>query len=200
MSQKLNFPDAVPALLGDAVYLREPAEDDVPAWYERASDPESAALAGDPIPESMEMGVEWLRRNREGFRKQTSIRWAIVLKGSSQSVGSIGLAITSTEERTADLGVVIGRAYWGQGIGTSAGHLVIRFALDTLGLTEIRAELLQSNLASRRMLEKLGFHLQCTLPGFEQTDTDSQDGYRYVLQNPDDTAVVRQSNHRWRAG
>ena len=68
MSQTLHFPDAVPTLFGDMVYLRELTEDDVPAWFERASDPESAVLAGDPIPESVEMGVHWLQRHRERFR------------------------------------------------------------------------------------------------------------------------------------
>jgi ribosomal-protein-alanine N-acetyltransferase len=185
MSSKLNFPDAVPELHGESVYLREPTEDDVPAWYERASDTESAALAGDPIPESIEVGFAWLRRNRNRFRQQAGIRWAIVPRGSTQSVGSIGLAIASNEERTAELGVVIGRAHWGQGIGTSAGHLVIRFAFDTLGLTEIRAELLQSNLASRRVLEKLGFRFERTLPDFEQSDAGPQDGHLYVLHRND---------------
>ena len=50
MSQTLHFPDAVPALFTKMLYLRELTEHDVPAWFERASDPESAVLAGDPIP------------------------------------------------------------------------------------------------------------------------------------------------------
>jgi [ribosomal protein S5]-alanine N-acetyltransferase len=183
MTQKLHFPDAVPDLCGDVVHLRELTEDNVPTWYERASDPESAALAGDPIPESPAMGFQWLERNRERFRQHAGIRWAIVPTGSTHSVGSIGLTVTSQEERTAELGVVIGRAHWGKGMGTAAGHLVVRFAFGTLNLAEIRAELLQSNLASRRLLEKLGFRFQCAIPDFEQTDAGSLDGYLYVLHN-----------------
>src|SRR5687767_10414272 len=63
MPQILHFPDAVPTLFGDKVYLRELTKDDVPAWFERASDPESAVLAVDPIPESVEMGFQWLQRH-----------------------------------------------------------------------------------------------------------------------------------------
>jgi ribosomal-protein-alanine N-acetyltransferase len=74
MSQKLHFPDAVPELFGDSVTLRELTEDDIPSWYERATDAESAWLAGDPIPGSIEMGAQWLERNRERFRQQTGIR------------------------------------------------------------------------------------------------------------------------------
>jgi [ribosomal protein S5]-alanine N-acetyltransferase len=183
MSQTLHFPDAVPALFTDMLYLRELTEDDVPAWFERASDPESAVLAGDPIPESVEMGFQWLQRHRERFRQQAGIRWAIVPKGSTDSVGTIGLAITSKEERIAELGIVIGRTYWGKGIGTSAAHLVTGYAFGTPGLAEIQAEVLQRNLASRRLLEKVGFQLLRTIPGDPHSDIDFEDCFLFVLSS-----------------
>jgi len=187
MSQSLHFPDAVPALFGDMLYLRELTEDDVPAWFERASDLESAVLAGDPIPESVEVGFEWLQRHRERFRQQAGIRWAIVEKGSTDSVGTIGLAITSKQKRIAELGIVIGRAYWGKGIGTSAAHLVTGYAFSTLGLAEIQAEVLQRNLASRRLLEKVGFHLLQTIPGDPHSDTHFEDCFLFVLSSQNRT-------------
>jgi ribosomal-protein-alanine N-acetyltransferase len=187
MSQTLHFPDAVPALFGDMLYLRELTEDDVPAWFERASDPESAVLAGDPIPESIEMGFQWLQRHRERFRQQAGIRWAIVPKGSTDSGGTIGLDITSKEKRIAELGIVIGRAHWGKGIGTSAAHLVTGYAFGTLGLAEIQAEVLQRNLASRRLLEKVGFHLLRTIPGDPHSDTDFEDCFLLVLSSQNRT-------------
>ncbi len=189
MSQILNFPDEVPELFGDTVFLREITEADIPAWFERASDPESAVLAGDPIPESIEMGFQWLHRHQERFRQQTGIRWAIVLKGFTQSIGTIGLTITSKEERIAELGIVIGRAYWGKGAGTSAAHLAIDYAFNKLGLVEIQAEVLQRNRASIRLLEKVGFHLMSTIPGDPQSDIDSEDLFLYVLSSPNKTAA-----------
>jgi [ribosomal protein S5]-alanine N-acetyltransferase len=180
---RLNFPDAVPGLHTDLVRLREPAEDDIPAWFQRASDAESAWLAGDPIPASIDVGLSWLEGHRQRFREQTGIRWVIVPQGSTRSVGSIGLVITSKDECIAELGFVIDRACWGQGLGTAAAVLVTRFAFATLGLEEIRAELLQSNLASRRVLEKVGFQLERTIPGFDVSDTGTADGYLYVLRH-----------------
>lgn len=50
MSQSLNFPERVPPLAAGSLTLREMTEEDVPAWFERASDPESSRLSGDPIP------------------------------------------------------------------------------------------------------------------------------------------------------
>lgn len=189
MSQTLHFPDAVPTLLGDMVYLRELTEDDVPAWFERASDAESAVLAGDPIPESIEMGARWLQRHRERFRQQAAIRWAIVPTGSADSVGTIGLTIASKEQRVAELGIVIGRACWGKGIGTSAARMVTDYGFSTLGLAEIQAELLQRNHASRRMLEKVGFQLLRSIPGDPHSDTDAEDCFLFVLSSQGRTSA-----------
>ena len=181
MSKVFNFPDAIPKLLGEVVYLRELSEEDIPAWFERASDHESADLAGDSIPESAEMGFSWLQRHREQFRRQIGIRWAIVPQDLAASVGTIGLTITSTEDRIAEIGFVIGRAYWGKGLGTAAAQLVTHYAFHTLGLAEIQAEVLQRNLASRHVLEKLGFQLERDLPGDSQAEMGSEDCYLYVL-------------------
>jgi hypothetical protein len=102
-------------------------------------------------------------------------------------VGTIGLAITSEEKRIAELGIVIGRAYWGQGIGTSAARLVTGYAFGTLGLAEVRAEALQRNLASRRLLEKVGFHLLRAIPGDPHSDTDFEDRFLFVLSGQNRT-------------
>jgi ribosomal-protein-alanine N-acetyltransferase len=144
----MNFPQSVPGLPGDRVHLRELTEVDVPAWFERATDIESAALAGDPIPESID----------------------------------IGLNISSEEDGVAALGAVIGRAYWNKGFATCAAQLVAAYAFSTLKLVELRADLLQSNLASKRVLEKLGFQLVRTIPDYDQSEAGAQDGYLYVMR------------------
>lgn len=189
MQRTLYFPDEVPELLGDTVYLRELTESDVPAWFERASDPESSALSGDPIPESIDACFQWLQLHRERFSHRKGIRWAIVPKGLAESVGSIGLTITSNEDLIAELGAVIARAHWSKGLGTSAAQSVVEYAFNALGLAEIRADLLQSNLASMRVLEKLGFRFERVIPDYLQSETGSQDGYLYVLQNQNNTAA-----------
>jgi [ribosomal protein S5]-alanine N-acetyltransferase len=186
MSQMLNFPNAVPDLIGESLLLRELTEADIPAWFERATDAESAWLAGDPIPESIAMGDQWLARHRERFRQQMGLRWAIVADAerpeSTQSVGTIGLTITSKEDRIAELGHVIGRAHWNRGIATRAARLVVRYGLDKLGLSEMRAEPLSSNLASIRVLEKVGFRFESVIPDYDQTENGPVEGSLYILR------------------
>jgi len=182
MSVPLVFPPAVPLLEADGLTLREMSERDVPAWFERASDPESSALSGDPIPESVDVCFGWLEVHRQLFHERRGIRWAIVPPGAAGSVGSIGLSNLSLEERSAELGAVIARAYWNRGIVTAAARMVVRYAFDDLGLVEIRADLLQRNHASKRVLEKLGFRFDRVLEGYQRDESGCEDGYLYILR------------------
>jgi [ribosomal protein S5]-alanine N-acetyltransferase len=183
MSPTLNFPTAVRDLFAESLHLRELTEADIPAWFARATDVESADLAGDPIPESIEMGAAWLQRHRDRFQQQTAIRWSIMPKGATESAGTVGLVITSKEHRTAEFGIVVGRAYWGKGFGTAAAQLVTRYGFDTLGLAEIQAEVLQRNVASLRLLEKTGFQRLREIPGDPQSGGESDDCFEYVLRS-----------------
>ena len=180
MSATFDFPSSVPELTEGQVHLRELTEQDIPSWFTRATDAESADLAGDPVPESIQAGAAWLKRHRDRFREGTGIRWAIVVPAAPESVGTVGLTIRSREQRIADFGIVVARAWWGRGVGTSAARLAIRYGFETLGLAEIQAEVLQRNFASMRLLEKVGFD---RLPPAGAAN-DPDPCFAYSLQRP----------------
>lgn len=186
MSDGFNFPDAIPELSGERVDLRGPCERDIPAWFARATDAESADLAGDPVPRSIEDGGAWLQRHRDRFSERGAIRWSIAVAGSSESIGTVGLTVTSTERRIGELCIVIGRAYWGRGFGTSAARAATAYAFSALGLAAIHAEVLQRNVASVRLLEKVGFHL---LRAVDAAAPDGEACFIYVLPRPGDGAA-----------
>jgi aminoglycoside 3-N-acetyltransferase I len=197
----LRFPPAVPELADDAIVLRAPTEADIPAWWQRATDRESVWLAGDPVPISRDEGARWLQRQRDAFLERSAIRWAIVPRSAGGSVGTVGLTIATGTERTAELGVVVGRADRGRGFGTRAARLAVRYAFETLGVATVRAESLASNTASRRVLERAGLRLERVLPGFDVPGRGLEDGVLYVLRAtephtrvlaPHDVAPMRQ--------
>ena len=59
--------------------------------------------------------------------------------------------------REAELGYWIGRPYWGAGRATAAAAATLVFVFETLGLQAVQAVCLEANLASLRVLAKLGF-------------------------------------------
>lgn len=164
---RARFPSAVPVLADGPVTLRELGEEDIPSWFARATDRESADLAGDPVPASIDLGQAWLQRQRDQFRQGAGVRWAIVPAGSPVSVGTVALTLPAGEARVAELGIVLARSHWGRGIGATAARLAVGFGFTGLGLAEVRAEVLARNPASMRMLAKAGFHRVRLLPPSE---------------------------------
>jgi [ribosomal protein S5]-alanine N-acetyltransferase len=178
VTHDLNFPDVVPELVGELARLRELSDADIPAWYERATDVEAADLAGDPVPESIEAGQQWLNKHRDRFQQKVALRWAIVPKERSASIGTVGLSFRGGETRRAELSVVVARAFWGRGIGTSAAELVLHYAFSKLGVAEVFAEVLPRNAGSIRLLEKTGFALSRVIAA---TESEPEGLLQYVL-------------------
>ena len=56
-----------------------------------------------------------------------------------------------------DLGYRYSRNTWGRGIGTEAAKAVVEYGLNELGLLSIVGGVLPENIASEKILIKLGF-------------------------------------------
>lgn len=198
----LRFPSAVPVLEEGGITLRELGEEDIPAWFARATDLEAADLAGDPVPASIDLGQAWLQRQRDHFRRRTGIRWAIVPDGSPVSIGTVGLTLLAGDGPVvAELGIVLARPHWGRGIGTMAARMAVRFGLLELGIVEVRAEVLARHPASMRMLAKAGFQRVRLLPPLE-AEPEAMVLYAVARGAADDDREVRQpalALERWQS-
>lgn len=94
-------------------------------------------------------------------RKSLALR-ATVFKPDDCYIGMCGLypsrgpddALIPGEARLA---YYLARPYWGRGLATEAGHAFIRYGFAELQLTRIVAGANAANLASNRVLQKLGF-------------------------------------------
>lgn len=82
--------------------------------------------------------------------------WAIVLRETNELVGVIGL-VPHQDGESAELGYYIGRAHWGQGLATEAGHATVRLATEDIGYARLTSGYHADNPASGRVLAKLGF-------------------------------------------
>jgi ribosomal-protein-alanine N-acetyltransferase len=72
-------------------------------------------------------------------------------------IGQIRFVNWSHADRSAEVGYWIRRRCWGTGLGTEALWLVCRFGFRSLGLHRIEAHVVDGNLRSLRILEKVGF-------------------------------------------
>jgi len=94
MSAYALVPDRFPVLRGNGLTLRELIEADLPAWLGRLSDPEAAALAGDPVSTAMQTVIDGLAHHRNAFRNKEALRWSIVPDVVGESVGTMGSVVS----------------------------------------------------------------------------------------------------------
>ncbi|MBZ9996143.1 GNAT family N-acetyltransferase [Mesorhizobium sp. BH1-1-4] len=166
----------VPRLTTARLVLRAPGERDIPAWFARATDVESASLAGDPVPDDISAGARWLALARRRLAEGKAIKWSIDQAGVSDAIGTITLSFAA-DAKAAALGFVLGRAHWGQGLGSEAAREVVRHAFETLALEQVTAEAAARNAASLRILAKLGFrHVESFID-----EADGERCERFVL-------------------
>jgi ribosomal-protein-alanine N-acetyltransferase len=146
-----------PVLATPRLVLRAPDERDIPAWFARATDIESASLAGDPVPDAIDAGEGWLIRSRRRFAEGTAIKWSIDRPGAADAIGTITLSFDTIDSKAAALGFVLARAHWGHGLGSEAAREILHYAFGLLALEQVTAEAAARNVASLRLLAKLGF-------------------------------------------
>jgi len=85
--------------------------------------------------------------------------FAAELKAERALIGSIGLHVASFQAHftpCVEIGWRIAVPYWGKGLATEGSLEVIRFAFEWLRLESLVSFTVPENVASRRLMEKLG--------------------------------------------
>jgi 8-oxo-dGTP diphosphatase len=90
--------------------------------------------------------------------------WAIEVRGATVA-GVVSLKRgADAEDAALTLGYWLGRVWWRQGIMTEAVTAVLDAAFAELPVETIEASVFTDNLASRRLLERLGFRFSAPRP------------------------------------
>lgn len=111
----------------------------------------------------------------------TGARLAVDRAADLRFIGWCGLSRWNPDYRSAALGYCFDDAAWGHGYGTEAARALLRWAFDTLDLNRVQAETDTRNLASARLLEKLGFVREGTLREDCIVDGEVSDSWVYGL-------------------
>lgn len=92
---------------------------------------------------------------------QTGMSFVIVLKKTGQPVGGAGFRFIKWKDRTCEFGIAVGETeLQGQGIGTEATLLVLRYCFRTLNLNRVQLGVWDSNERAIRCYERIGFTLE----------------------------------------
>lgn len=83
--------------------------------------------------------------------------WPIFLKAGNEFVGCCGLRPRGEAGTLCELGFHLRSAYWGKGLAKEAANRVIKYAFTDLKLQSVFAGHNPMNVASKQLLENLGF-------------------------------------------
>ena len=127
---------------------------------------------------------ERLRRNRREAEAGTEFSFFIFRRGQGSETLCGGLTLSNIRRRAAmhaNLGYWMSVDAAGKGIMSEAVNMILPFVFSTLELRRLHAACLPHNVASRRVLEKNGFHEEGFAESYLQIDGDWRDHVLYAL-------------------
>ena len=140
------------ALETERLILRPWAESDIPELVPLIGAREIAATTlRIPHPYREEHAREFLRSVGNENEQRLSIR----LRSDGRLCGGVGLHPNRAHYH-AELGYWLGVPFWGKGYATEAARAMVRYGFEQIKLHRIFASHFEGNLASTRVLEKLG--------------------------------------------
>lgn len=153
------------ALETGRIRLRTWHMEDLQDFYDYAKDPDVGPWAGwEPhgsIEDSRKILSRWVNNTDEN-----DIKLAVENKESGRVIGSICIEPDGSRPAVKgcrNLGYVLGKDYWGQGLMTEAVRAAIDYAFRALKLRLLTVNHYTINQRSRRVIEKSGFTYEGTL-------------------------------------
>jgi RimJ/RimL family protein N-acetyltransferase len=142
----------------ERLIVREFVEDDAEAFFAFNGDPEVMRFTGEEPIAGVEAAREALRSYPD-YRERGYGRWAVVRKDDDRVIGFNGLKYLADLDEV-DLGYRFRVDCWGRGYATESSRAILDHGFATLGLTRIIGLALPANLASIRVLEKVGMRFE----------------------------------------
>ena len=162
----------------ERLILRTWTLDDASKLFEICGDAEVMKYLGTGKPyETIEQANEFLRWATDYQKENNFCRWAVVLKENEEIVGSCGFARPhGTTE--IELGYLLARNFWGKGLATEAAAASLQYGFENLDFREIIAMTDLKNVASQKVLEKIGFAQRGIEP------FNGEENLVYLAKNP----------------
>ena len=117
-----------------------------------------------PYPNTEAQALEYINKSIKESLTQPrfSYRLGIAKKEDNKIVGGIALSEIDSFSNNATLGYWIGEDFWSNGFMTEVVEKIIEFAFEELNIRRLNANAHPQNVASNKLLTKLGFTLEGT--------------------------------------
>jgi ribosomal-protein-alanine N-acetyltransferase len=147
----------------ERLLLRPITPKDAADIFAYASDPEATKYVRFVTHTSMRDTHAFIRRVRASYAKGIDPVWGMQLKATGRIIGASGFIDWPNDNQRAELGYIVHREYWGQGIVTEAVLALCAFAFKEMRVNRIEAGTIVEHKASQRVLQKCGFRFEGVL-------------------------------------
>ncbi len=134
--------------------LRELNSNDAENFYRLNLNPNVIRFTGDSSFKNVEEAREFLE-NYSDYQLNGFGRWAVIEKSSNEFIGWCGLKYNTDIEET-DIGFRFFEEYWNQGFATESAKACLDYGFKNLNQKTILGRAMTNNLASIKVLEKIG--------------------------------------------
>ncbi len=151
------FADGLPTLVGRAATLRQPRASDAPALFSIFGDAETLRYWSHGPLADLAAAQSYYDGIVQGLADRTLFQWAITADGDDHLVGTVTLVDWDRANRRCEIGFILNPSAWGRGLATDAVRTVIRWAREHMEIHRVEADVEPPNVASLKLLERLGF-------------------------------------------
>ncbi len=179
----------IPTILTERLRLRPFTQEDTLVMHQIMNGKDVLRYFPGAQTVSQEQVARMIERLNAHWQKHGYGLWAVEMELTGDLLGRCGLQfLAETDEVEVDF--ILGRDYWGQGLATEAGQASALYGYNNLDLDTIVGIVHPENVASQRVLEKLGMEFA------EATEYFGMACYRYVGKRPNTKKIVCQPIER----
>jgi [ribosomal protein S5]-alanine N-acetyltransferase len=174
-----------PRLETERCILRPLESADAPALLEYFSSPELARFIGlDPFDTIIEAEA-FIAQYRAAAGAGRALRWGIELRETGALIGSCGFHTWVRSDRRTEIGYELVPSMWRRGVMSEVLPAAIEWGFAEMEIHRIGALVSTDNVASMRLLEKLGFRREGVLRGNSWVAGQPEDLASYSLLRTD---------------
>jgi RimJ/RimL family protein N-acetyltransferase len=183
----------------DRLILRPFVAEDFDAVFGMQSRPDVArylvwdARNEDEVRTALEVKVSSTAIRAEG----DALFLAAVLRSTGELVGDVVLHWISREHSTAEIGFIVHPDHQGHGYATEAVRPLLRLAFEDLRLHRVIGRAEARNVASARVLEKLGMRREAHLIENEYVKGEWQSELLYAILDREWRAIIERPRGRF---
>ena len=140
------------------IFLRKLSlEDNLDAYLSWINDKDTTAYLRKRKKQSINDLKDYIHHNLNS----SNYLCGIFQKSNGLHVGNVLLSDIDEDNKHCDIGIFVGKDFWGEGIGTSAVALMTDYAFNVLKMHKVIAGAVKENIGSSKLFEKSGLKIKC---------------------------------------